>query len=149
MPSQVLRYKVEKALKEGFKIERSVINTPTSWTYDPVYDQCISNLATLVGRPHERGDVERLVEELVPDPNMRIKISRTYATIDELVEYARPIYDRGGMDELEKWRYTAGGACGCMGPQGLDPLCPCEMRESLAKNIDDVKMRLAEEANCG
>lgn len=144
---RVLRYKVEKALREGFKIERSVKQTTTSWSHDPVYEKCITDLAELVGRPHERGAVELLVEELIPDPNRRERVPRDYATIEELVEYMRPMFEREGMDGLERARVYYSSACACMGPQGDDPLCPCAMRHAVHQNLDDIKMRFAHEAH--
>jgi hypothetical protein len=69
---------------------------------------------------------------------------RTEATLDELVAYAQPIYDRDGVDAILALGYYP-SACGCMGPQRGEPLCPCGMRAALVQQKVNVACVLFEQ----
>jgi hypothetical protein len=44
---------------------------------------------------------------------------------------------------MERGKPYLGGACGCMGPQGDEPWCPCEMRWMV--KVDDAWFRITEQ----
>ena len=47
-----------------------------------------------------------------------------------LMKFAREFIDAWGIDKFMKMQNHA-SACGCVGPQDGDPLCPCEMHGQL------------------
>lgn len=51
-----------------------------------------------------------------------------------LVRDARGIIEAWGMDVLLR-DIPHGDGCGCMGPQGDDPLCPCAMTRALNQHL--------------
>lgn len=123
---RVTEYKVCKAIAQG----------------TPVHE---ATLVDITQRPaHE---VHAVLVKLYPDqfgtPGVDVPF-RTEATLDELVKYARPIYEREGADGILALHYHA-SACCCMGRQDGEPLCPCGMRAALYRNKAAVAARFMEE----
>lgn len=52
-------------------------------------------------------------------------------TINDLIAAG----DRKGLLKLE---FQTGGACGCMGPQDDDPVCPCGMATHMIRAMIDI-----------
>lgn len=124
--SRVTEYKVCKAIADGA----------------PVHE---ATLVELTQRPaHE---VYKVLVKLYPDqfgtPGVHVP-ARTEATIDELVQYARPIYEREGVDAILSYEFF-GSACCCMGPRDGHPLCGCQMRAALYRNKAAVAARFMEQ----
>jgi hypothetical protein len=126
--SRVTEYLVCKAIADG----------------TPVHEE---TLVQITQRPAQ--EVHQVLVKLYPDqfgtPGVDVPYRET-APIAELVTYARPIYERHGIDAILTFEFF-GSACGCMGPQDGDPLCPCAMRSELANNKAAVAARLMEEAS--
>jgi len=99
----------------------------------------------ITARPQD--DVRRALVDLYPEqfgtPGVDVPY-RTEATLDELVAYAQPIYDRDGVDAILALGYYP-SACGCMGPQRGEPLCPCGMRAALVQQKVNVACVLFEQ----
>ena len=124
---RVTEYKVRKAIADG----------------TPVHEE---TLVQVTQRPaHE---VYQVLVKLYPDqfgiPGRNIP-PRKEATLEELVTYARDIYNQGGVDAILKWEYWP-QACCCIGPRDGDPLCGCGMRAQLYAHKDAVAARLKEES---
>jgi len=111
----VTEYKIKNALESGFPM-------------DP------GGLAASTGRPIS--EVREVLVRMFPDefgtPGVDVPY-RTTATIDELVSYAHGLVTHRGLQALVDWEYHP-SACGCVGPQHGDPLCPCAMRAELARH---------------
>ena len=127
--SKVTEFKVRKALEAGVALDETALIKAT-------------------GRPEH--EVWLVLRHLYPEQfgipgiDYAVPPPRTEATITELVEYARPIYEREGIRgilEYETWV----NACACMGPRDGDPLCPCRMRHALAQHRDKVALHFLEE----
>ena len=130
MKNRVTEYKVCKALASGVPLHEETLVQATQ-------------------RPaHE---VHQVLVKLYPDefgiPGVDVPY-RTTATIDELVNYARPIAVRHGMDAILKWTHDS-SACCCMGPRDGDPMCPCRMNSDLAQNKAAVAAKLMAEQGLG
>ena len=112
---RVTRFKVMKALESGASKD-------------------VASLESITDRPAD--EIQSVLVEMFPEefgiPGVSVP-RRTTATIDELVRYAQVIVNHRGIEELVDWEYWP-SACGCMGPQDGEPLCPCAMRAQLAKN---------------
>lgn len=116
MQNRVTEYKVCKAIANGVPLNEETLTMATQ-------------------RPaHE---VRKVLVKMYPDlfgtPGVDVPLRPT-ATLDELVRYARPMYERDGIDAILVLQPYEPQACGCMSPQGEDPLCPCHMRIQLEKN---------------
>lgn len=129
--SKVTEYKVRKAIESGAELDEQ-------------------SLASITGRPQD--EVRQALMVLYPEqfaiPGVhvpRLAGQRTEATLDELVTYAQPIYEQGGVDAILALEYHS-SACGCMGPQRGEPLCPCQMRAQLYRHKAAVAARFMEEA---
>jgi hypothetical protein len=124
--SRVTEYKVCKAIAQGA----------------PVHE---ATLVQITQRP--ASEVLAVLIKLYPDqfgtPGVDVP-PRTEATLDELVAYARSIYEHSGLDAILKLQNYA-SACGCMGPQRGEPLCPCGMRAQLYRDKAAVAARFMEE----
>lgn len=124
--SRVTEYKVRKAIEAGAELDERT-------------------LAVITARPQD--EVRRALVELYPEqfgtPGVDVPY-RTEATLDELVAYAQPIYDRDGVDAILALEYYP-SACGCMGPQRGEPLCPCSMRAALVQQKVNVACVLFEQ----
>lgn len=127
--SRVTEYKVRKAIEAGAELDEHT-------------------LAVITARPQD--EVRQALMVLYPEqfaiPGVhvpRLAEQRTEATLDELVAYAQPIYDQGGVDAILALEYHP-SACGCMGPQRGEPLCPCSMRAALANQKLNVSILLLE-----
>lgn len=116
MVSAVIKFKVEKAIKEGCEPDAK-------------------KLAAWINRPDALSEIEELYPDMVfiarfgqPEP---IPGSRS------LLDYANEIVQHGGIDALVNFEHYS-NACGCMGPRDGYPLCPCSMSAKLANCKKDV-----------
>lgn len=62
-----------------------------------------------------------------------------------LVERGKTIVAEHGMEALLQFKANS-YACGCMGPRGNEPLCPCEMRHALEENLLSVVYSIDKDA---
>lgn len=126
--NRVTEYKVCKAIASGVPLHEETLVLATQ-------------------RP--ASEVHAALVKLYPDqfgtPGVDVPYRQT-ATIAELVTYARPIYERHGINAILTFEFF-GSACGCTGPLDGDPLCPCAMRSELARNKAAVAARFMEEAS--
>lgn len=124
--SRVTEYLVCKAISNGVPLHKDTLVKET-------------------GRPEP--EVHKVLVKLYPDqfgtPGVDVPM-RTNATLDELVAYARPIYEREGVDAILGYEFLS-GACCCMGRLDGEPLCPCQMRAALYRNKAAVAARFMEQ----
>ncbi len=124
--SRVTEYKVCKAIENGVPVDEQALVIATQRPQHEV-------LAVLV----------KLYPDQFGTPGLNVPY-RTEATIDELVKYVRDWYARDGIDAILSYEFWP-AACGCLGPQRGEPLCPCSMRAALYRNKAAVAARLMEE----
>ena len=127
--SKVTEFKVKKALEAGVALDEAELVKATGREPHEVYRVLVYLY------PEKFGIAGRDYEE---PPR------RTSATIEELVAYARYIYDREGIRGILEYE-SYPHACGCMGPRDGEPLCPCAMSGALAQNRDEVALVFLEE----
>ena len=123
--SRVTEYKVCKAIENGVPLHEETLVMATQ-------------------RPAQ--EVHAVLVKMYPDqfgvPGVDVPV-RTEATLDELVKYARYYFDKGGVEAILTYEFWS-SACGCMGPQRGEPLCPCSMRAALYRNKAAVAARFME-----
>jgi hypothetical protein len=124
--NRVTEYKVCKAIENGVPLHEETLVQATQRPAHEVYAVLVKLYPAQFG---------------IPGVNVP---PRTDATIDELVRYARPIYEREGVDGILTCEFWP-SACGCMGPQRDEPLCPCQMRAQLYTHKAAVAARFMEE----
>jgi hypothetical protein len=124
--NRVTEYKVRKAIASGIPLDEETL------------------VLAIQRPPHE---VHAVLVKMYPDqfgiPGVDVP-RRSTATLDELVVYARPIFEKFGINAVLDYSYSA-IACCCLGPINDDPLCACSMRQQLAMHKSAVAARLMEE----
>lgn len=119
--SSVAEYKVAKAIIAGNPLDENI-------------------LAEITGRSVE--EVRIVLAKLFPEEFDNTP--RKFATIEELVSFARPIFERSGIESILQYEHFP-HACCCLGPWKDEPLCHCTMSEQLAKNKEQVAAILMKE----
>ena len=126
MNNRVTEYKVCKAIANGVPLHEKTLVLATQRPVHEVH-------AVLV----------KMHPEMFGTPGVDVPYRKT-ATIAELVNYARPIAALHGIDSILEWTHYS-HACGCMGPQDDNPLCPCGMKAALSQYKAEVAAQLMAE----
>lgn len=130
--SKVLKYKIEKYL-----LNDEAEKTP-------------AGIAKAIGRVGEEYEIEKILAETRPELLPRTSIflpPRTDATIDELIEYIKPGIEKYGIQYIIDYSWHS-SACGCMGPQNNDPLCPCRMNSEVYRRKTDILIAITARQQC-